>query len=184
MTDYTYCISCGEAVSETETIDDCCRSCHKKLNPISTNFNIAYVQSKPKYESIYGNLYDHYKGLINNKPINMPGREFEFFCADILLLDGFCNIVVTQSSADNVASKNNKKYVVQCKCLSGTCSNEAVQEVLAGNTIYNADYTVVMCNQPFSLSAKQLANRNGVELYNGGRIKHILDVYFAFADEL
>jgi hypothetical protein len=186
MTDYIPCISCGELFEEDQLIDFCCTSCNKRLNPIKTSFKINNVDLDPKYEYIYGKLYEHYKNIIAGKTLFMPGREFEFFCADILLLDGFNDITVTQSSSDNgidiVAYKDNKKYVVQCKCLSGTCGNQAVQEVIAGNTIYNAEYKIVMCNRMFSISARQLANRNNVELYNGGRIKHILDLYFAFKE--
>jgi restriction system protein len=111
----------------------------------------------------------------------MNGIDFEYFCADILLIEGFTNITVTKASADNgvdiTAKKQGKSYIFQCKCLTHTCSNKAVQEIVSANTIYKADVMGVICNTSFSTQAKMLANTNRVELYCKGTIKHILDKY-------
>jgi HJR/Mrr/RecB family endonuclease len=144
------------------------------------NFN---SDKKPKlqYEDKYGSIEEIYMQLNNNQPLVMDGRTFEFFCADILAIEGFSDIEVTKASADNgvdiVATKNNKKYIFQCKCISHTCSNKAVQEIVSANTIYKADGMGVICNTTFSQQARILAYTNRVDLYTIGTIKYILDKY-------
>lgn len=135
-----------------------------------------------KYQDKYGNIEDIYNSILTDHEFKMDGRTFEFFCADILLIEGYTNIKVTKASADNgvdiMAEKDGKDYIVQCKCLSHTCSNKAVQEIVSANTIYKSRNMIVMCNAQFSMSATVLANTNKVELYNIGRIRHVLDKYF------
>ena len=135
-----------------------------------------------KYQDKYGNIEDVYNAIVDNHEFQMDGRIFEFFCADILLIEGYKNIKVTKASADNgvdiMAEKDGQDYIVQCKCLSHTCSNKAVQEIVSAKTIYKSKKMIVMCNRTFSMSATVLANTNKVELYNIGRIRHVLDKYF------
>ena len=139
-----------------------------------------------RYENKYGNLEEIYETLCVSNEIYMDGFNFEYFCADILSMDGYVDIEVTKASQDNgvdiKAKKNGKTYIVQCKCLSKTCSNKSVQEIIAGKSLYGADGMIVMCNKTFSDSAKILANRNGVDLINAGQIKHIMDMYFCLDD--
>jgi restriction system protein len=135
-----------------------------------------------KYQDKYGNIENVYNAIVDNHEFQMDGRIFEFFCADILLIEGYTNIKVTKASADNgvdiMAEKDGQDYIVQCKCLSHTCSNKAVQEIVSAKTIYKSKKMIVMCNRTFSMSATILANTNKVELYNIGRIRHVLDKYF------
>lgn len=134
-----------------------------------------------QYSEYYGSMEDIYEKLLNGEELQMSGRNFEFFCADLLLIEGFTNVQVTKASADNGvdirAKKNDKDYIFQCKCISHTCSNKAVQEIVSANTIYHAAGMGVICNTTFSQQAKSLAYTNGVELYSIGTIKYILDKY-------
>jgi restriction system protein len=135
-----------------------------------------------QHQDKYGKIEDVYNNILENHEFQMDGRVFEFFCADILLIEGYTNIKVTKASADNgvdiMAEKDGQDYIVQCKCLSHTCSNKAVQEIVSAKTIYQSKKMIVMCNRTFSMSATVLANTNKVELYNIGRIRHVLDKYF------
>ena len=134
-----------------------------------------------KYAEHYGSMQNIYDMLQAGEPLQMDGRQFEFFCADLLLIEGFINVEVTKASADNGvdirAFKNGQEYIFQCKCLSHTCSNKAVQEIVSANTLFKAYGMGVICNTTFSQQAKSLAYTNGVELYSIGTIKHILDKY-------
>ena len=135
-----------------------------------------------KHQDKYGNIEEIYNMLLDGQQLKMDGRIFEFFCADILLIEGYENIKITKATADNgvdiMAEKDGKDYIVQCKCLSHTCSNKAVQEIVSAKTMYHSKHMIVMCNRTFSTSATVLANTNKVDLYNIGRIKHVLDKYF------
>jgi HJR/Mrr/RecB family endonuclease len=185
------CIACGEYYPESEiqhftngeAICIHCNSRMQKYNTLNTKTMMFDESKRPKFkhENKYGKMDDIYNVLLNTNELLMDGITFEYFCADLLLIEGFKNVEVTKASADNgvdiTAEKNNKKYIFQCKCLTHTCSNKAVQEIVSANTIYHADYMGVICNTKFSTQARVLANNNGVQLYSLGNIKHILDKY-------
>ena len=185
------CIICGESFTENEIQEfhngeAICKSCYANMHLHDTPrpTQMVFDESKrPKfqYEQKYGNIDEVYNRLLNTNELLMDGHDFEYFCADLLLIEGFYNIEVTKASADNgvdiTAMKNNKKYIFQCKCITHTCSNKAVQEIVSANTIYHADVMCVICNTSFSTQARMLANTNGVQLYSLGTIKHILDKY-------
>jgi hypothetical protein len=189
MQKYITCVSCGDVCAENEikeiingnAICIKCSSCIKENTLPKEHYYDESKRPKFKYEDKYGSVDEIYSKLLMGYPLIMDGHAFEYFCADILLIEGFSDIKVTKASADDgvdiVAKKNNETYIFQCKCLSHTCSNKAVQEIVSANTIYKADKMGVICNNKFSTSAKVLANTNKVELYSIGTIKHILDKY-------
>ena len=51
----------------------------------------------------------------------MEGHDFEYFCADLLRLNGFIEVNVTKGSGDQgvdiLAVKDGIKYAVQCKTM-------------------------------------------------------------------
>ena len=101
---------------------------------------------------------------------NMDGLSFEMFCADVLARNGFSDIEVTRGSGDQgidiIAYKDDIKYGIQCKCYSSDIGNKAVQEVFAGKTFYGCHVGIVLTNQYFTKSARELAQRNGVILWD------------------
>lgn len=92
---------------------------------------------------------------------DMTPTEYEHYCADILREQGW-EARVTQGSGDQgvdvIAEKNGIKIAVQCKKYSSPVGNKAVQEVTAGKGFYGADYGMVVTNNTYTASAKQLAN--------------------------
>lgn len=105
----------------------------------------------------------------------MEGHEFEYFCADILEKNGYENVEVTKGSGDQgidiVAYKEGIKYGIQCKCYSSDIGNKAVQEAFAGKTFYGCHVAVVLTNRYFTKSAKELAEKNGVLLWDRDKLK-------------
>lgn len=188
--EYYTCIACGETYHSSQILFDkrgnpMCLSCTHTIEqpePIKQMVFDESLKPKMKYEKKYGSFEDVYMELLATNTLIMDGHVFEYFCADLLQIEGFKNIEVTKASCDNgvdiVATKNNKKYIFQCKCISHTCSNKAVQEIISANTIYHADKMCVICNTSFSDSAKMLANQNGVEMMSIGNIKYIMDKYY------
>lgn len=108
----------------------------------------------------------------------MEGHRFEYACADILKMNGFKNVKVTQGSGDYgvdiIAYKNGKKYAVQCKRYSHKLDNKPIQEVKAGLAYYNCDIGAVMTNQYFTEPAKELARINGVKLWDRNALSKML----------
>lgn len=101
----------------------------------------------------------------------MDGYQYEQRCAKYLEENGFSNIKVTPGSGDQgidiIASKDGKKYGIQCKYYTGSVGNKAVQEAYAGAAFYSCDIAMVITNSTFSSPAIALANRLGVLLQDG-----------------
>lgn len=109
----------------------------------------------------------------------MDGHAFERFCADILLKNGFEKITVTRGSGDQgidiIAYKDDVKYGIQCKCHSADIGNKAVQEAFSGKTYYNCHLGVVLTNRNFTKSARELAARNGVILWDRKKLLKMIE---------
>lgn len=109
----------------------------------------------------------------------MEGHEFESYCANLLRENGFVNVSVTPGSGDQgvdvIAEKEGVRYAVQCKCYSSALGNTPVQEVCAGKSMYNCHVGVVMTNNYFTAGAKQLAEKNGILLWDRDKLQQMID---------
>lgn len=110
---------------------------------------------------------------------NMEGHDFEYFCAKLLKKNGFQNVIVTSGIGDQgidiTAEKEGIKYGIQCKCHSQDIGNRAVQEVYAGKAFYKCHVGIVLTNRYFTKSAKELAENNGIILWNRDKLISLLD---------
>lgn len=111
----------------------------------------------------------------------MDGHEFERFCGDVLGKSGFTGISITKSTGDQgidiIAFKDGMKYGIQCKCYSSNIGNAAVQQAFAGKTFYGCHVVAVLTNRYFTKSAKELAERNGVLLWDRDRLNKFIDLH-------
>lgn len=109
----------------------------------------------------------------------MEGHAFESYCANLLRKNGFENVIVTPGSGDQgvdvIAVKDSIRYAVQCKCYTSALGNTPVQEVCAGKNMYNCHVGVVMTNNYFTASAKQLAEKNGILLWDRDKLQYMID---------
>ena len=100
----------------------------------------------------------------------MEGHDFEYLCAELLKRQGFSQVQVTRGSGDQgvdiLAQKGNQKYAIQCKRYSSPLGNSPVQEVYTGKVFYGCDVAAVLTNQYFTSSAKSLAEKTGVLLWD------------------
>lgn len=119
------------------------------------------------------------KNDIFSKIDSMEGHQFEFFCADILTKNGFDNVEVTSGSGDQgidvIADKDGIKYGIQCKCYSSDIGNKAVQEAFSGKSFYNCHIGVVLTNRYFTRSAIELAQKNGIILWDRNKLLELLE---------
>lgn len=108
----------------------------------------------------------------------MSGRDFEYFCAEVLKRVGYCNVTVTPGSGDQgvdiVAEKDSVKYAIQCKDYSSPLGNTPIQEVCAGKMMYKCNVGVVMTNSTFTPKAKELAEATGTLLWDGVVLNHMV----------
>ena len=117
-----------------------------------------------------------------NKQINydnMDGHDFEYYCADILRKNGFCNVEVTQGSGDHgidvLAEKDGISYAIQCKCYSSNIGNAAIQQAHTGKSLYRKDIAVVMTNRFFTQQAINEANELGVKLWDRTKLNEMIE---------
>lgn len=108
----------------------------------------------------------------------MEGHDFEYYCADLLRNDGFYNVEVTQGSGDQgidiLAEKAGIRYGIQCKCYSNNIGNSAVQQAFAGKTFYHCHVAAVLTNRYFTRSAKQLAEKDQVLLWDRDELERLV----------
>lgn len=111
----------------------------------------------------------------------LDGHDFEYLCAAILKANGYENVTVTKASGDQgidvFADKSGSRYAIQCKCYSSPVGNHAVQEAFAGAAFYGGRIPVVMTNQTFTPSARELAAQNKVILWDRGELERMISVY-------
>lgn len=115
--------------------------------------------------------------LRNRPPKELPmdemeGHDFEYYCADLLMANGFIEVEVTKGSgdfgADILAERDGVTYAVQCKCYDKPIGVKAVQEVYAGRDFYGRMVGVVMTNQYFTQPAVELAQKLNIMLWDRG----------------
>ncbi len=100
----------------------------------------------------------------------MDGLDFEYYCADLLVADGFYDVQVTKSSGDYgvdiLAEKDGVTYAIQCKRYSGLVGVKAVQEAYAGRDYYDRMVGVVLTNQYFTKPAIEAAKKLKILLWD------------------
>lgn len=99
----------------------------------------------------------------------MSGADFERLVAEIFTKMGY-RAEVTKLSGDYgvdvIAEKDGTKIGVQAKCYSGSVSNSAIQEIVAGMKYYNCHKGVVVTNSKFTKAAIELAKSNEIRLWD------------------
>ncbi len=101
---------------------------------------------------------------------DMDGFDFEYYCADLLVADGFIDVQVTRSSGDYgvdiLAEKDGVTYAIQCKRYAGLVGVKAVQEAYAGRDYYDRMVGAVLTNQYFTKPAVQAARKLKILLWD------------------
>lgn len=113
----------------------------------------------------------------------LSGLEFEAYFTKILMKLGY-NAQITKASGDDggdiIATKENIKFVFQCKNYSNAVGNKAVQEVYTAKDIYKCNKAIVITNNYFTKQAKKEAEILAVELWDRDKLLKILCKTFEF----
>lgn len=124
-------------------------------------------------------LYIRRKKNITKDYDLMEGREFEFFCADLLQKRGFLDVEVTKGSGDCgvdiLAEKDGVTYAIQCKRYDEPVGVKAVQEAYAGRDYYDRMVGVVMSNQYFTKGATDMAGKLKILLWDRGYMEEMIE---------
>ena len=109
----------------------------------------------------------------------MDGRDFEYYCADLLANRGFCDIEVTKGSGDYgvdiLAEKEGITYAIQCKCYTSPVGVKAIQEAYAGRDYYDCMVGAVLTNQYFTTPAVEAAKKLKILLWDRGYLEEMLE---------
>jgi restriction system protein len=103
----------------------------------------------------------------------MDGRQFEEFLAVLFVHLGYRVQHVGMShdfGADLVLTSPRKRIVVQAKRYNGNVGIGAVQEALGAVQYYRGTRGMVVASSGFTESARELAARSGVELWDRQRL--------------
>lgn len=103
----------------------------------------------------------------------MEGTRFEEFLAELFSHMGYRIQLVGNShdfGADLVLTSHRQRIVVQAKRYTGNVGIAAVQEVLGAVQYYHGTRGMVVTNSGFTESARELAARSGVDLWDRQRL--------------
>jgi len=91
----------------------------------------------------------------------MKGHDFEYYVADLLIMNDFKKVKVTKGSGDYgidiTATLKGDRYAIQCKRSETKIGIKAVQEAHLGKEHYKADVAVVVTNNYFTKQAYEAA---------------------------
>lgn len=117
----------------------------------------------------------------------MDGHSFEYFCAEILSSQGYEEVKVTRGSGDQgvdiLAERDGIKYAIQCKRYAQPVGNKAVQEIYTGKNFYDCHVGIIMTNNYFTQSAKEVARKNGIILWDRDKLMERSQDSFLSKDE-
>lgn len=100
-------------------------------------------------------------------------HEYESIVSNMFEILGWDTLITLKSGdqgADIIIEKYNMKFVVQCKLYSQPVGNKAVQEVIAAKGFYEAFGAIVVTNNDYTKSARQLAESHSVILLHDSQI--------------
>jgi restriction system protein len=110
---------------------------------------------------------------------DMDPFDYEHLCAE-LLVDAGWSAHATKASgdqgADVLAERNGALAVLQCKLYSSPVGNKAVQEVHAARGHYQSKWAVVVSNQTYTPSARELAQSLNVLLVHHDELARLSDL--------
>lgn len=153
--------------------------CKSRFKEYSTIFNTTIIKLENYLEDIQNNKFIKKTELSTLEEIdNLNGLEFENYISHLLKINGYKEIEITPASGDFgidiLAKKDDIKYGIQCKNYSSQVGSESIQEAYSGKQYYNCHVGVVVTNNYFTKHAKQLAEKNGIILWDREKLKEMM----------
>lgn len=109
----------------------------------------------------------------------IDGRDFEYYCAELLKKRGFIDVTVTKGSGDYgvdvLAEKDGVTYAIQCKAYASPVGVKAVQEAYAGREYYDRMVGAVLTNQYFTKPAVEAAKKLKILLWDRGYLDSMIE---------
>ena len=127
----------------------------------------------PRSSSYYSkSFYGMDKSNSDDSKVSM-GMNFEKILAEMYEQMGY-EVEITKGSGDQGADlilvKDGEKTVVQAKYSKSKVSSDAVREAIAAKRYYDADYGTVITNSSFQPNARELAEKDQIEMIDGEKL--------------
>jgi restriction system protein len=113
-----------------------------------------------------------------DKVDDMSGMIFEEFLMEHFKHLGYTGYLTPRAEnygADLVLQKDSIKAVVQAKRWKNNVGTDAIQQVIEAVKHYGANKGLVVTNSSFTESAHELADSNGIELWDRKKLIQIMD---------
>ena len=110
---------------------------------------------------------------------SLSGIDFETAVAGVLLGRGWhvsATAATGDQGADIIATKGERRVIIQAKRYSGAVGNKAVQEVVGAIPFYGGTEGCVVTNSTFTPAARALAQKNNIRLIDGSRFEGIAEL--------
>lgn len=142
------------------------------------NNKLKDLKEKQKVKSLLNKNINNSNQITITDIDLMSGAEFEEYITYLFNQLGY-KASNTKLSGDQgidvIATKGVTKIAIQCKCFSKPVGNHAVMEAVAGGKYYNADKVMVVTNNTFTKSARELAKANNVLLWDRKILKEKME---------
>lgn len=128
---------------------------------------LTEIKRQKEIENFEKSLNENSRQINIHDVDGMSGRDFEIFLSNVFERKGYKVRLTPETGdqgADIILEKFGEITVVQAKNYSQTVGNSAVQQVVGSIKHYNAHRAMVVTNNYFTKSARELASSNGVIL--------------------
>lgn len=153
---------CYKCIKENETILSCRSKCEMAVKK-----EITKQEDEKKLDELINGAKPN--SLTINDLDLMNGVEFEKEIANIFLKSGYqCSMTknTDDKGIDIVAIKATEKVGIQCKRYNEPVGSHSIMEVVGGSKYYGCTKLIVVSNNYFTKSAKELAKVNNVILWD------------------
>jgi HJR/Mrr/RecB family endonuclease len=110
---------------------------------------------------------------------SLSGIDFETAVGRVLSEHGWhvsATAATGDQGADIIASKGERRVIIQAKRYSGAVGNKAVQEVVGAIPFYGGTEGCVVTNSTFTPAARALAQKNNIRLIDGFRFGELSEL--------
>jgi restriction endonuclease Mrr len=140
-----------------------------------------YTWLREKLAKVFREYHENQRRAPSPTNVNgLDGVDFETHVARQLKACGYDDVRGTPASgdqgADLIAKKDGRTIIIQAKRYQGTVGNKAVQEVASAVSFYGGDEGWVITNSTFTPSARALAQKTNVRLFEGRDLERLAEI--------
>ncbi len=113
----------------------------------------------------------------------LSGKEFEMLIKEVLMKEGYKDVVITGSPSDKgvdiEAKINDSKIIFQCKNWRHNVGSTPIQRLHSYQIVRNKDKAICITTSDFTQDGKIEAKKTEVELIDDRQIRRMIERHFA-----